>query len=423
MDTTELLRRHQLISRAFRPAGPVDDQMLFAGRGVKLIQVLDAVEQPGQHGAIYGGRGVGKTSLAKVLVNMFRADNKGAFHYTCSTADTFSSIWRAILSDLKLTMTQPGVGFRPEDRAQIASAADLLLDDEADVQPEDVRRALTVLCSARPFVFFVDEFDRIGDQLTKTNFADAIKVLSDQLVPATLVLVGVADNIDELVEEHASVRRSLAQIFMPNMSTTELAEIVDKGMKLAEMTVDPAFTNEVVSLAQGLPNYVHLIAQNSARQAVDSGRTDVRYADLEPGITRSIEGIQQSVLDTYHRATTSNRDTLYKEVLLSCALAKRDERGTFGAVDVRDELRQVTGTYRELPAFAQHLNDFSGTGRRGGVLDRLGQPHSYRYRFSDPLVQPYVLMRGRIDGLLAPGGKPTPGAPIEPPDQLPGMPD
>ncbi len=102
----------------------------------------------------------------------------------------------------------------------------------------------------------------------------------------------------------------------------------------------------------------------------------------------------------YHRATSSNRETIYKEVLLACALAKRDEKGTFGSADVRDELHAITGTFRDLPAFAQHMNDFSGTGRRGGVLDKIGETYRYRYRFHDPLLQPYVLMRGQIDGFL-----------------------
>jgi hypothetical protein len=178
------------------------------------------------------------------------------------------------------------------------------------------------------------------------------------------------------------------------------------------MTVEPAFTTDVVGLAQGLPNYVHLIAQNACRVALDEDRVDIHREDLDAAIGRSIESVQQSVLDTYHRATSSNRETLYKQVLLACALAKRDEKGTFGATDVRDELHRTTGTFRDLPAFAQHMNDFSGNGRRGGVLDKIGVNYRYRYRFRDPLLQPYVLMRGQIDGLLPNDG---PGdAPIAP---------
>lgn len=407
MDQSEFLRCHQLVSRAFRPAAPVDDESLFAGRQKQMIRLVDVVEQPGQHAAVYGGRGVGKTSLAKVMVKILgaQAGDTGqsqpvvSLHYTCSATDSFESVWRAVFEDLLVTMRTPAFGFAGAPATTNAPSTDVL-PLPSPLTPDAVRRSLFILGQAAPLAIFIDEFDRLPSD-EKHAFADTTKVLSDQLVPATVILVGVADDIDGLIQAHESVRRSLGQIYMPNMSTSELAQIIEKGSVACEMTVDPIFTNQVVELAQGLPNYVHLIAQNACRVALDTHRTDVSDDDLDAAINRSIESVQQSVLDTYHRATTSNRETLYKQVLLACALARRDEKGMFGAADVRDELHRITGSFRELPAFAQHLNDFSGNGRRGGVLDRMGTTYRYRYRFRDPLLQPYVLMRGQIDGLLA----------------------
>lgn len=402
MEQHEYLRRQKLVSKAFRPAAPVDDESLFAGRRSQMVRLIDAVEQPGQHAAVYGGRGVGKTSLAKVMVKTFNGSTPPtiSLHYTCSATDTYRSVWRAVFDDLLVTLRIPGFGFVAQATTTAVPSSQILAGlVEEEISVDAVRRALYALTPSAPLAIFIDEFDRLPED-EKSGFADTTKVLSDQLVPATLVLVGVADDIDGLVQAHESVRRSLAQIYMPNMSPDELAEIIDKGVALSEMTVARAFTNDVVGLAQGLPNYVHLIAQNACRVALDEGRVDVRRGDLDAAIGRSIESVQQSVLDTYHRATTSNRETLYKEVLLACALARRDEKGTFGSTDVRDELHRVTGTFRDLPAFAQHMNDFSGNGRRGGVLDKIGETYRYRYRFHDPLLQPYVLMRGKIDGLL-----------------------
>jgi hypothetical protein len=53
----------------------------------------------------------------------------------------------------------------------------------------------------------------------------------------------------------------------------------------------------------------------------------------------------------------------------------------------------------EIPAFAAHLKDFSSDGPRGGVLKRIGTTRRFRYRFRDPLMPTYVLMRGRLAGL------------------------
>lgn len=401
MDKSEYIRRHGLVSKAFRPAAPVDDEALFAGRSSQMVRVNDAIQQPGQHAAIYGGRGVGKTSLAKVMVKILNGSPEPvvALHYTCSASDTFEAIWRSVFEDFLVTLRTPAFGFATNPTLVNVPSTQVLTLGE--VTTDSVRRALYALAAAAPLAIFIDEFDLLAEE-QKVGFAGTTKVLSDQLVPATLVLVGVADDIDGLVRAHESVRRSLAQVYMPNMSPEELAEIINKGVLVSEMSVEPAFVSDVVALAQGLPNYVHLIAQNACRVALDSDRTEVLRSDLDAAVGLSIESIQQTVLDTYHNATSSNRDTLYKQVLLACALAKRDEKGTFGAADVRDELQRITGTFRDLPAFAQHLNDFSGNGPRGGVLDRIGKAYRRRYRFKDPLLQPYVLMRGQIDRMLPP---------------------
>jgi hypothetical protein len=86
-------------------------------------------------------------------------------------------------------------------------------------------------------------------------------------------------------------------------------------------------------------------------------------------------------------------------VLLACAKCPTDEVGSFGAPDVREQLRAITGVNYEIPAFAAHLKDFSSDGPRGGVLKRIGTTRRFRYRFRDPLMPTYVLMRGRLDGI------------------------
>ncbi len=51
--------------------------------------------------------------------------------------------------------------------------------------------------------------------------ADTIKTLSDWGTEATIILVGVGDSIDQLIEEHESVVRALVRIHMPRMSVDD----------------------------------------------------------------------------------------------------------------------------------------------------------------------------------------------------------
>src|SRR6266852_1744903 len=51
----------------FRPKAPIDSDSLFAGRIAQISKLLEVLYSPGGHAILYGERGVGKTSLAKII--------------------------------------------------------------------------------------------------------------------------------------------------------------------------------------------------------------------------------------------------------------------------------------------------------------------------------------------------------------------
>ena len=108
-------------------------------------------------------------------------------------------------------------------------SASALLSEDAT--PHDVRRGLQSLAGGRRVAVFIDEFDRLASNDDRLLFADTIKTLSDELPGATIVLVGVADDVEQLIAEHLSIERALVQIHMPRMSHAELAEVVSRGIE------------------------------------------------------------------------------------------------------------------------------------------------------------------------------------------------
>ncbi len=393
-------RRAQVMG-AFSPATPVTDHALFAGRSVEMTKVMDVVSQTGRHAVIYGERGVGKTSLARVMSQILQ-DRCLALYYTCSTMDSYGDIWQGLLEDAKVVSLHHRAGFTGEYERIIESATKFL--GGKDPTPNNVRQTLRILSSSRPLLVLIDEFDRIQESDTQRLFADSIKILSDQAIPATLVLVGAGDTIDELIAEHASVQRSLLQIRMPRMSSEEIARIIWNGMATAGMQAERGFVREVINLSQGLPHYAHLLSQHAAWGALLEGRLLVRTNDFTWAIAKSLDDTFHSVRETYYRATNSARETLHGKVLLACALTKKDDLQTFSAPDVRQELRLITRQQYELPRFATHLHDFCAPASepRGGVLRRSGTARRFRYKFSDPLLGPYVIMKGKAEGLIPP---------------------
>ncbi len=385
----EQVERLQALTEAFRPAAPIDRRALFAGRTRQLGDLFGVVDQPGQHALVYGERGVGKTSLVSVAAEVLAAAGVVTARTTCDRSDDFESVWRKALGEIEFTVSRPGLGFTGETRDRRVSASALLAEDAT---PHDVRRGLQSLAGTSRVAIFIDEFDRLASGDDRLLFADALKTLSDELPESTVVLVGVADDVEQLIAEHQSIERALVQIQMPRMSHAELAEIVTGGMDRARLTIARDAVETIARLAQGLPHYAHLLGQLAARAALEDLRTNVRPGDVNEAVAEAIDKTQQTVRETYRRATEENGDAVFTKIVLACALADSDEFGFFRLSDVA-----IPGEEGEAAAY---LDALSGP-EHGSLLQRRGVANP-RYRFVNPLLQPYVLMRGLADGTVGP---------------------
>jgi hypothetical protein len=394
MTEAELLDRMRLVGESFRPAAPIDRRGLFSGRADEIAELYSVIPQPGQHAVVYGERGVGKTSLATVVGELLRGSGILVARATCDSSDDFSTVWRKALSELAFNKTTQGVGFASTATETSTPASGLLGPDP--VTPHAVQRALASLGQQTQVAVVFDEFDRLGeaDGKARALFADTIKTLSDRVSPATVVIVGVADDVGELIREHASVERALVQIRMPRMSRDELAEIATKGVESARMTIAKPSVSRITALSQGLPHYTHLLTQLAAQCALSGRRSDIAVRDVDTAVGRAIERAQQSVTDAYYRATAGNGDTR-RRVLLACALADEDDFGFFSSEDLGEPLGKIAGEGGDSLE-----GDLLELARTESVLQRREQAGADRYRFVNPLLQPYVVMRGLSEGLV-----------------------
>ena len=392
MTEPELLDRLRLVAEAFRPAAPIDRRGLFSGRTDEIAELYSVVAQPGQHAVIYGERGVGKTSLVTVVAEMLTGSGVRAARAICDSSDDFSSVWRKALSEISFERTEQGVGFASGTTQTSSSAAALLGPDP--VTPHAVARALQALGHESNLAVVVDEFDRLQGTGAKARalFADTIKTLSDRVAPATIVIVGVADDVSELIREHGSVERALVQVRMPRMTRDELSEIAARGVESARMTISRPAVARITALSQGLPHYTHLLTQLAAQSALAERRADIATRDVDAAVARALDRAQQSVTEAYYRATSGDGDER-RRILLACALAEEDDFGFFSADDLGEPLGRIGREAGE--SLEQDLLELA---RAETVLQR----RDNRYRFVNPLLQPYVVMRGLSEGLVKP---------------------
>jgi energy-coupling factor transporter ATP-binding protein EcfA2 len=393
LEEPELLERMRLVAEAFRPSAPIDRRALFAGRSDQIAELFSAVAQPGQHAVVYGERGVGKTSLAAVTAELLASSGALAVRTTCDSGDDFASVWRKALGEISLRSENRGIGFAPTANEVHRPASALL--EGAEVTPHVVVRGLETLARLAPIVIFLDEFDRLASSSCRALFTDTIKALSDRVVPATIVLVGVADTVDELIREHRSVERALVQVRMPRMARADLAEIARRGIEAAQMTIRPPAVDRVTALSQGLPHYTHLLTQLAAQAALGERHADVGGREVDFAIERAIQRAQQSITDAYLRAEAA-ADGSGRHVLLACALAAEDEFGFFGLADVQSALARFGDVLVEAADLDRLAEE------PAAVLQCRDAASEKRYRFLNPLLQPYVVMRGLSEGVVKP---------------------
>ena len=169
--------------------------------------VIDAINQQGQHALIYGERGVGKTSLANVVSAFLASMGRARLivpHINCDGTDDFSSIWRKVFQQITLSEDKQGLGFRPQVQTTLSS---LSAGINAPITPDLVLSVSLSLPKNCLFIPIIDEFDRLANAEATRAFTDTVKMLSDQSPKTTLILVGVAGTVEELIAEHQSVER------------------------------------------------------------------------------------------------------------------------------------------------------------------------------------------------------------------------
>jgi Cdc6-like AAA superfamily ATPase len=104
-ESPDMMVRFLRSGEVFTPSAPIDNQALFVGRVNQLNRIMSAVSQRGQHAILFGERGVGKTSLANVLLKIMRGSQEHveSVIVNCDTEDTFEQLWYKIFAELENT--------------------------------------------------------------------------------------------------------------------------------------------------------------------------------------------------------------------------------------------------------------------------------------------------------------------------------
>jgi hypothetical protein len=182
------------------------------------------------------------------------------------------------------------------------------------------------------------------------------------------------------------------------MSPVELRQILEDRVPKLNISIQDSIVTKMIKFSQGLPGYMHLLGLLAVRSAVSSRSLKIAAPHLKDAVTRALEKADESTRREYYKAIQSTKpDNRYREALLACALARKNELGQFSASDVCEPYSAIMKKPMIIENFARHLNAFCDPDR-GPALIKSGKPKRFLYHFANPLLEPLVVMRG------APGG-------------------
>lgn len=403
---------------AFTPAKEVQDIDRFAGRGRELLAVSNALQSDGAQLVLYGQRGIGKSSLARVLLQLATGDRDVVARLPTKPFSTFDYVPIYFACDDSVTSIErllvrlltddgalaPWVPFKVIERKtggegggkvsikilELSGKVSESLTERATEVDADVVATFTNACRAvvksgvakSGLLLVIDEFDRIKD---RAGIASLLKALGPEKV--TFALVGVATTIQDLIAEHESVARQLADgaVHVEPMSEGELHEIIGRAMGAlgGKYSFDVAAANWIVSIARGHPFYVHLVGKHALLRAISQGATTVTEQTARDALAEIALKGSAPIQEALYK-TAIGHSYIREFVLKRFAAQTQDEIHTTELyAGIAKDLAIDSGA---VSVYVGHL----ASEKYGAVLAKSRDRY---YRFGDSLFKAYAAAR------------------------------
>lgn len=386
LDREERIRKSN-IRNIYTPHTPIKDIHLLKGRNVELHTLIEQLSTPGLHALLYGERGIGKSSLANVVVNeLARITRRKLFIKRCSSSDNFSTIVDSPLkeagyniNDINISKTSK-IGFDfntlsvKKDHTTLETGSSLLSISPSWVADciEDIEGLL-----------LIDEFDAITNTEDKYKIAELIKLLSDKNSKIKILIVGVAMSATELTAGHPSITRCLREIKLKRLRPIELKKVIEDGAKEAKIMFTSSSISKIVFVSSGYPYFTHLLALKAAEEAIANDQTVITLKNLSDATYRAVQDAEGSLKSSYDTSVNFQNKEEYERILLA---ASRCREEGFSTKDLKDEYLRICKeniTSQKLSGYLGKIVSFDGS----KILRRICKGY---YRFSDPRMPSFV---------------------------------
>lgn len=270
-------KRRSAVTRIFGANRPVDNRSELCGRQAELSRLTGAMCDSHMHGLIFGPRGSGKTSLARVFGDY--ADERGftVIYLSCAGGEEFGELMAPYLDEF----TASSFGMRQNEYNETL----------ADIVPTLSPRSLAGLLARihdEQVILILDEFDRVENLAVKSQMAMLAKLLSDMRSNVRLLFVGISGNVEDLIGAHASIRRHLVAISVSPLQEADVDLFIQEASKVSGISfADPARLM-IRWLARGSPYHMRLFCLQAALAALEAGSSQVDTDNASQGLAVAV---------------------------------------------------------------------------------------------------------------------------------------
>lgn len=420
----------------------IRDPNRFVGRTDLVRDCVKSLNAPSGLIAIYGKRGVGKSSLLRQLQQIALGDyslpNKAGLRYElpakprkfltvyyscdslikdgaalltrlCNDQDSEDGLLRLVPDDGKDL-----VEFTRTNEQQVGTDLKVVQWGGKGIRSSKYARTVPgdVVQTFRNFIssiithqvkgrmkrdallILLDEFDVIED---KRGLGSIIKSLTSP--DLKFGICGIGRDLSDLVQDHASVERLLEEgaIHVLPMSEPETEEIFTTAERLfkGEMRFTAEAVAKITAVVQGYPYFAQLIGKECVAVSNARGQSTVDEAIVDSVMSDIRSGRAFPTLENqYQKAIGKSPD---REILLHLLADQPEENALFDAEVGRVKLKEARRDAEDLNIqYVDQLLPRLVDSAYGPVLNRMPE-HQGVYEFVNPVLRLYIRLR-RTDG-------------------------
>jgi hypothetical protein len=337
------------------------------------------------HVVVYAERGRGKTSLINLIGEALRALGFMVATYTCAADDDFDAVMCGLLRSLPRSF----LAVTSQRGEEVVSGCEAALPPRR-LQPYDILHLGSRL-TGRRLVLVVDEFDRVTDIATRTRIADTIKLLSDRAAQTLFIVVGVSENLEELLGRHPSIQRNVVGVPLPLLTDAEIRILLERGAQDANLVIPTQIREMIVGFARGVPYIAQLLALHVGYSAFRDARCEVTGKDLTKALETAVSEADPRIIAHYNTLTEGGRDLVMREFLWRLAAGKQDVFGRFSVENLSPDHMLIGGESVALALWERLIKDGIVRSCKSGGLNV--------FSMTEATFANYVLMRSACDGL------------------------